>query len=184
MAVKRLVVPSLPRHVESTAPDAGYTQSPRAMEWVARRLREPVDLDDGPGVGRRLYVSRAGQPARRVVNEDALQPTFSDYDFELVHPEAWSLSEQVAAFSRADAVCGPHGAGLINLVYAGTDVRVLELFGRRTNPCFYGIADGMGKPYAAHHATPAGEHLRVDPENLDRLLAMADEWPQASSDSK
>lgn len=183
-AVERLVVPSLPRHVESTAPEAGYVQSPRAMEWVADRLRAAVDPDDRPDVGGRLYVSRAGQPTRDVVNEGDLLGTLDGYGFEVVHPEAWSLPEQIAAFERAEAVCGPHGGGLLNVVYAGRDATLLELFGRRTNPCFYGIAAGTGRRYAAHHATAAGDHLRVGPGNLGRLLAMVDDWPRVSSDSK
>lgn len=183
VAVERLVVPSLPRHVESTAPEAGYIQSPRATGWVARRLREAVDLDDGPDAGRRLYVSRAGRAARDVVNEEDLLSTLSAHGFEVVHPERWSLPAQVAAFADAEAVCGPHGGGLVNVIYAPADATLLELFGARTNPCFYALAVGTGRRYAAHHATAAGDHLRVDSDALDRLLALADEpegWASAS----
>lgn len=176
MNVRQFVIPSLPRHVESTKPDAGYIQSPRAMEWVSSQLRSAVDMSDRPDVGRRLYVSRANQSDRRVINEANLRSVLSSHGFDIIHPENWSLEEQVAAFAQSEAVCGPHGAGLINFVYADDSAILLELFGKRTNPCFYGIVEGMGRRYAVHHATSVGENLSVDPEKFDRLLSMADDY--------
>lgn len=188
VAVRRLVVPSLPRHVESTAPDAGYIQSPRALAWVAERLWEGIGdrlretAEDRPDVGRRLYVSRAGQSARSVVNETELRSTLVNYDFEVVHPEEWSLTEQIVAFAAADVVCGPHGGGLTNVIHTPRDATLLELFGARTNPCFYAIASGLGRRYAAYQATAEGDHLRIDPGQLTDLLAHA--LNQSSADSK
>lgn len=178
MNIRRFVIPSLPRHVESTKPDAGYIQSPRAIEWVSSQLRNAVDISSRPDIGRRLYVSRAGQSERRVVNEANLYSVLSSHGFEIIYPENWSLEEQVTAFAQAEAVCGPHGAGLINFVYADDSAILLELFGKRTNPCFYGIAEGIGRRYAVHHATSVGENLSVDPRNFDRLLSMADDYSQ------
>jgi len=184
VTIKRLVVPSLPRHTESTAPDAGYVQSPRAVGWVADRLRDAVDHDDRPDIGRRLYISRAGQPDRDVVNEAELRSTLAAYDFEVVHPEEWSLPQQVAAFADTEAVCGPHGAGLVNFVYADDSATLLELFGARTNPCFYAIAAGLERRYAVHAATAEGDHLRVDPDRLSDLLGLLDDQPRSNTDSK
>lgn len=183
VAVDRLVVPSLPRHVGSTAPPAGYVHSPRALSWVADHLRDAVGSDDRRPVGDRLYVSREGQPARAVVNEAALCPILREHGFAVVRPEEWSLAEQVATFAAAEAVCGPHGAGLLNTVY-GPEAALLELFGARTNPCFYAITAGLGRQYAAHRATAEEDNLRVGPDRLANLLGLLDSQSRSSADAK
>lgn len=171
-SVDRLVVPSMPRHTRSTAPPAGYVHSPRELGWVRDSLLETVSEDDAPDVGDRLYVSRSHQPTRHVRNEAELLSVAEDYGFETVYPEKWSLEEQLAAFSRADAVLGPHGAGLLNVIY-GNDTTLIELFGERTNPCFFAIARGLDIPYAMTRCEPVGEDMRVDPDSLKKLLALA-----------
>jgi capsular polysaccharide biosynthesis protein len=118
-----------------------------------------------------------------VVNETALRPVLRDHGFAVVRPEEWSLREQVATFATAEAVCGPHGAGLLNAVY-GPDAALLELFGARTNPCFYAVAAGLDRRYAAHRATAAGDHLRVAPDRLAALLGLLDGQSRSSADSK
>jgi hypothetical protein len=123
--VDRLVVPSLPYQTETVAPAEGYIHSPSALEWLAERLERAVSPADRPsGLGTRFYVSREGQPTRHIHNEDALLPLLSDYGFEKVLPETWTLREQIAAFAEAEAVIGPHGAGLLNAIYAEDAARV------------------------------------------------------------
>jgi capsular polysaccharide biosynthesis protein len=154
------------------------------LAWVADRLRDAVDHGDRPDVGQRLYVSRAGQSDRNVVNEAELRSTLAAHGFEIVKPEAWSLPRQVAAFADAEAVCGPHGAGLVNFVYADDSATLLELFGTRTNPCFYAIAAGLGRRYAVHRATAEEDHIRVDPGRLADLLGLLDDQSQLSAELK
>jgi capsular polysaccharide biosynthesis protein len=173
--VERLIVPSLPRHTESTAPKMGYVHSPRALSWVAEEIRDAVDDSDRPNVGRRLYVSRSRQDTRTVMNQDIYHEMLTKHGFEIVRPETWSLAMQVTAFAGAEAICGPHGGGLLNLIYTDRDAILLELFGERTNPCFYSIAAGTGRRYAAHHATAVGDNLRVNPQSLSELLTMAND---------
>jgi hypothetical protein len=171
-SVERLVVPSMPRQTRSTAPPEGYVHSPAALGWLRDRLRSGVSPDDRPDVGDRLYVSRAHQPTRHVRNEGDLLSVAGDYGFETVYPERWSLAEQVAAFAGADAVLGPHGAGLFNAVY-GEGTTLVELFGERTNPCFFAIAAGREIPYAATQCAAVGSDMRVDTDDLRTLLSLA-----------
>lgn len=171
-SVDRLVVPSIPRQTRSTAPPEGYVHSPSALEWVRDRLLAGVPYGCRPDVGSRLYVSRANQPTRRVRNESDLMSIARKYGFEMVYPERWSLDEQLAAFAEADAVLGPHGAGLLNVIYSeGT--ALIELFGERTNPCFFTIAQGMEIPYAMTRCEPIGDDLWIDLDRLEKLLQLA-----------
>lgn len=167
--VERLVVPSLPHQ---TSNEHGYISSPSAIRWTAESLGRNVDSSEGPDVGSRLYVSREDQSSRHVRNESDLRPLLDAYGFDVVKPEQWSLREQIAAFREAEAVCGPHGAGLVNVMHA-KNTCLVELFGERTNPCFFDLASGQGHRYAAMQATPIGDHLSVDPERLEELLSLA-----------
>lgn len=171
-SVNQLVVPSLPRHAHPTFPPEGYVHSPRELGWAVNQLLDGVSASDRPDVGRRLYVSRAHQPTRHVRNEADLLSVAGEFGFETVYPERWSLAEQLAAFAEADAVLGPHGAGLFNAVYADNAV-LIELFGERTNPCFFSIAEGMNIPYAMTRCRVVGSDLAVDPDDLRELLTLA-----------
>jgi hypothetical protein len=170
--VDRLVVPSLPRHSHSTAPPEGYVHSPRELRWLRDRLLDERPRVDPPDVGTRLYVSRSRQSSRRVRNRAEVLSMAREYGFESVHPEQWSLDEQLAVFADADAVLGPHGAGLLNAIY-GDDTTLIELFGARTNPCFFAIAEGMGMPYAMTRCEAVKNDLLVDTERLRKLFALA-----------
>lgn len=171
-SVDRLVVPSMPRHTRSTAPPEGYVHSPTALGWLRDRLLSGVTSADRPDVGDRLYVSRAHQPTRHVRNEGDLLSVADEYGFETVYPQRWTVTEQLAAFGEANAVLGPHGAGLFNAVYGG-DTTLIELFGERTNPCFFAIADGMGIPYATTRCEAVGTDLLVDSGDLHTLLSLS-----------
>lgn len=172
LSVDRLIVPSMPRHTHSTAPPEGYVHSPREIGWVRDRLLETVSEVCAPDVGQRLYVSRSRQPTRRVKNESDLLSVAAEYGFEMIYPEDYSLAKQVAAFSQAEAVLGPHGAGLLNAIY-GENTTLIELFGERTNPCFFAIADALEMPYFMTRCEPIGVNLRVDPNRLQELLEIA-----------
>lgn len=171
-SIDRLVVPSIPRHTESIAPPEGYIPSPRALKWVKRQLLSGLPSTDRPDIGSRLYISRSRQSTRHVRNEADLLSVAGDYGFETVYPEEWTLDEQLAIFADADAVIGPHGAGLLNAIY-GDDTTLIELFGERTNPCFFAIAEGMDMNYAMTHCETVGEDMRIVPERLRELLALA-----------
>jgi hypothetical protein len=171
-SVDRLVVPSMPRQTRSTAPPQGHVHSPAALGWLRDRLLAGVTSGDRPDVGTRLYVSRAHQPTRHVRNESDLLSVADEYGFETVYPERWTVAEQVAAFAEADVVLGPHGAGLFNAIY-GTETTLVELFGERTNPCFFAIARGMGMPYATTQCAAVGSDMRVDTDDLRTLLSLA-----------
>lgn len=168
-AVKQLLLPSLWRDTESTASPRGYVHSPRGIREVSNRLRKGVPEGAARDeVGTRLYISRSGAPTRDVVNESELQPIFDEYGFDVIHPETWSLDEQVATFANADVIAGPHGGGLTNAMYA-SDPTVMEIFGRRQNPCYYALFAGSGWDYGLVNADAVGDDIRVEPADFRQL---------------
>lgn len=167
--VQQFLLPSLWRDTESTAPEEGYVHSPRGVNEVASRLRKAVsDTERRDQVGKRLYISRSGESERHVVNEDELSATLEAYEFDVVRPQTWSLDEQVATFAHAEVIAGPHGGGLTNAMYASKPT-VIEMFGRRKNPCYYALFAGSGWDYGFVNAKAIGDNIRVDPDDFRQL---------------
>lgn len=148
--------------------------------WLRKRL-----VPGGTGEterGRKLFVSRGSAASRRVVNEAELEPVLAEHGFEVVDPAGMSIPEQVALFSRASAVVGPHGAGLTNLLFSAPGTQVVEFFAA---PAAQGVsnyrvlASHLSLPYGRLAAAPVanegrGPHyfdMEVDPQLLARALA-------------
>jgi capsular polysaccharide biosynthesis protein len=155
----------------------------RKLGEYARWLRERLVPGEAtePSGGRRLFVSRGSAASRRVVNEVELRPVLAEHGFEVVDPAGMSIAEQVALFSRASAVVGPHGAGLTNLLFSPPGTRVVEIFAA---PAAQGVsnyrvlASHLGMPYTRLLAQPVANESRRGPHYLDmevdpRLLARA-----------
>lgn len=179
--VERLVVPTLPRETEGSAPGLAnhyYSLNPAAVQWLGARMRSNVGAEvtsHTPDSGR-LYVSRQGGDTRRVSNLDALGPLLEEYGFERFRPEEYSVAEQVTTFSEADVVLGVHGAGLTNLLFA-SDATLIELFGSYVNPVFYALAVQTGNEYVCGAFEARESDLVVGPDRLRELLALADVAP-------
>jgi hypothetical protein len=156
--------------------------NPLSVEWLRSRFA-PLFATDAARL--RLYVSRSRAGQRKVVNEDDLLPVLQRHGFQVIHTEDLDLAEQVRAFSQAEMVAGPHGAGLVNMVFAREGCKVVEL----CHPFYAGqyiyylLASTLGFPYRgvmgqaagavskAAHQTAGKDHLVVCPEELDKALA-------------
>ena len=131
-----LLVPSMP---------GPLGLSPKwVCDFVHRQfVPQPVDRPR-----RRVYISRALAPGRRVQNEPQILPLLARHGFEVVHAEKLSFEQQVALFSSAQIVVAVHGAGLSNLVFAPAGARALELRSpTHTNECFRSVARHRGLDY-------------------------------------
>jgi Glycosyltransferase 61 len=138
-----------------------------ALSWLRDRFGiEPRRHD------RRLYVSRADAPTRRVVNEAALGAMLRERGFETVIGGKLGLEEQMRPYAEAAVVIGPHGAGLANLC-ATTDATVIELHrDGQLNLCYFAQANAQGLDYWYLRCEPEGHaDLRVD---LDLLAGTLD----------
>lgn len=78
---------------------------------------------------RRLFLTRAPERRRNVINLDELRPALDEFGFEMVDADGLSVAEQVALFSSAEFIAGIHGAGLANMICRrGAPCAVLEIF--------------------------------------------------------
>lgn len=94
--------------------------------------------------GRRLFISRGTTGKRGICNESELMASLLPLGFELLLCENHSIAEQAEIFASAEAVVGPHGAGLTNIVFCQPGTVVLELFNAHIAPCFWTISELIG----------------------------------------
>lgn len=143
---------------------------PAACRWLREKLGGAAG-DPAGATPNRVYVSREDAGARRVTNEAALLSVLDDYGFEKVLLSQLDVREQVRLFREAEAVVGPHGAGLVNLVY-GIDIDVVELFGANVQEHYYHLSNLLGHDYHCLSCRPRGRvDLEIDPAEVDALLA-------------
>jgi len=163
LAPDRLVVSSF-RVVPSRA----------TIDFLHRRLAASVQPWAGPG--RRIFISRGCRGARSIVNENELVRALRPLGFERYRLERMPVADQIAIFSSAECVIGPHGAGLTNLAFCRPGTKVVEISTPyRPWACFYEIAHHRGLDYHLHMASPVrvrhfspqtavgDSALRVDP---------------------
>jgi capsular polysaccharide biosynthesis protein len=83
--------------------------------------------------------------------------------------EELSIPEQVALFSNAEIVVGPHGAGFTNLLFA-EDTDVVSLYGEVRAPMYYIISSILGFNYGYLTCDAPQNNLVVDVEDLRTLF--------------
>ena len=96
----------------------------------------------------RIYVSRRKVTWQRQFSvEQQLEEALGRLGFVTVHPEQLTLSEQIATFSRAEVIVGPHGSGLLNSGFAPRGCLVIEIVPEFMRPAAtYGLVRQM-----SHH---------------------------------
>lgn len=165
--VEHLVVPSMRRAIRR-----GSVASPVACDWLRDRLRAPaVNRVDTDRFSRRVYISRADADRRRVVNERAVMELLSEYGFESYRLADMSVAENIALFSQADVVVGPHGAGLTDMMFADETSVVELLRGTDNTRVYFVLAQYLGHRYRHLQCEPTGVDLAVDLAELDAIVS-------------
>lgn len=104
-----------------------------------------------PDRTRKLFISRAKAPSRRMINEPEVFAIASKMGYEIINPEDYKFEDQVKIFSSATHVAGCLGAGLTNVVFSRQGSSLIEFSpeGRSGDATlFANMADTWGKGYA------------------------------------
>ena len=138
--------------VATTLPGARRAVQPWSIDFFRRRLPQE------PQRTRRLYIVRH---KRKPTNEAALIEILRPHGFEIYRPEA-DPQRQAQTFAEAEAVVGPEGSAMANLMFCRAGTHVLELFGTdQVAPYYFSVAMGGGMNYACL----VGDSTRRRPEN-------------------
>lgn len=152
-------------------------KAPFAIRYL-ERLADQVPI----GGDQRLYVSRNNGTRRRLLNEEAVTDLVTAAGYRVVHPDKFSLQEQITLFRGARHVIGNLGAGLSNLAFSPMGVSVLALTTETMrHDYFYDIVCHKSGRYRGiqGHAKSAAPNNRSDFEvDLD-LVTAGIEWLHA-----
>jgi hypothetical protein len=160
------------------ATPVGHTSlgSGEVVARVARRLKKHFSADRAGSKPQRIYVSRQMASSRRVDNEAELRPLLKERGFDLVVLEDMAWIDQLRLFSATDAIMGPHGAGLVNMMFALKNATTWEITAQsRTVPCFLVLARQLACPFQRLHAQPAGDEEKADMHLPPEIIRGLDE---------
>lgn len=152
---------------------------PFVAGWL-RRMYLTKAMKQAPR--RRLFLSRPDATQHRLDNEAELIEQLRPLGFEVIEPGRMGFIEQVAAFSVAEIVVGPHGPELANTIFSPPDVRILELgFPQYPAAFFRNIAGQLSQKFARINgeALPTDSPLphtwnfRIDIDAVVRAIATA-----------
>ena len=130
-----------------------------------------------PAPRRRLYVERHAGETRSLLNAGEVRAALEARGFEAVSPGAMPFRDQVALFSEAEAIAGPLGAGLTNMLFAPADCRVLMFDPGLFDFFYWDLAALGGQPFTWMFAGPLAHYsdeLATRPYAVDlRVLEVA-----------
>jgi capsular polysaccharide biosynthesis protein len=134
----------------------------------------------------KIYVSRAlsanRAPSYRVLtNESEIEDIARARGFQIVYPEALSLSGQCALFHRARAIMGPSGSGMLNAAFApeGAKLADIEIFTytvRQHAKLYSSSGKSYGFVFGESFAEDVSQRLhapwKVDPALVSQAIAL------------
>lgn len=141
-------------------------------------IREKIlgPLINNVPVNRRVYISRRkSDRGRHVVNEAELVALLGSYGIEESVMEDLSLHEQLEIMSNASLLVGPHGAGMVHVLFMPPRSTVVELF----SPHYVPAANAAAMKLLQHHYFPIippkenykyGEEIYADLEKVKEVL--------------
>jgi capsular polysaccharide biosynthesis protein len=143
--------------------------NPFAIQFLREKFLKCADAGyDSP---KHIYIQRSGT-FRGVANEAEVFDFFTKAGFAIVDTAKLTFAQQIQLFSRAEIVCGPHGAAFANAVWCKPGCKVVEFFAEDyLNGCFEWITEAVG----AHHdflICPSDPllNIQVDTRGLDGLI--------------
>ena len=123
------------RHTHIQATELIVPSFPGYLDWVPegtikflRHTFLPQISLAKTNAGKKIYISRARDKKRNIVNELEVSELLKSQGFQTVFLEEMSVLEQVAIFANAETIVAPHGSGLTNLVFCSHGTKVIELF--------------------------------------------------------
>ncbi|WP_275287255.1 glycosyltransferase family 61 protein [Halomonas elongata] len=150
----------------SACRNALYT--PQWAEEFVRSIFLETNIYNQVKKNRRIYISRSKGETRRVLNEASLVRKISPLGFEVLYCEDHSVTKVAEIMSEAEIVIAPHGAGLANIVFCNSRVKIVELFSAHMSPEYYKISKKNGFDYLCIQAlSPDGEYVDFSTINYE-----------------
>lgn len=129
--------------------DSHYTRNPMLLIDFRRKLSKLNMLgeENSQQNKRSIYISRSDAPVRRLSNEPELLESISDLNIQVCSLTGMSVREQISLFSSAKTIIGPHGAGLVNILFSKNSTVIELMSTTRTWPGFKVISKMIDAKY-------------------------------------
>lgn len=132
------------------------------LDRLAVLFQSEEFVNGDAGVPKRLYVSRKNAAVRRILNEEDLVARLKDFGFYSVDPGDYSKIEQIALFSEAELIVGPHGMGMNNIFFSKNLHQVVEIFTSSwLRPAYWRMSQSRGVDYGAYILDPVNDNQDV-----------------------
>jgi len=151
-------------------------------KWVIDWLREKFlsHAKPVPFVSRRILISRAKAPGRRIANEDALAAALEPDGFQRILIEDYTFTEQISIMANAEFVIGPMGSSTSAAVFCNPQTPFIETYSSNAVNVFtwafgtclplrFGYL--LGTPIPNPNSRPHDYNYYIDPEKLRTLIA-------------
>ena len=169
----RTLIPDRVLHVDELT----VLGTDRFRSELLRSVRDAVAVSPSKPPHRRIFISRAKAPRRRLVNEGDIWPLLERAGFERVIMEDLPFEAQLELMAETAILFAPHGAGLTNMMFCAPGTHVVEIADLTfPNPNFYAVASAMGHHYWLLSGTPIGNQhplerdMAADPQEVKQLL--------------
>lgn len=136
------------------------------FDEIGRRIRPPIasPSDD------RLFIIRNQRFGRRFRNQEEITTLLRDFGFQLFQPDAAPLQEQARRFANASIVCGAHGAGLVNIMFRRSRMKLVEIFNSNSGTPHYWM---MCRQRGFQHASVIAQAMVGKGNRTDSLVNVA-----------
>lgn len=127
----------------------------------------------------RLFISRSKASRRRQFNEDDVFEELRKYYFEKVHPEDYSIRDQIAMFNNAKIIIGGSGAAFTNILFCKPKCKILILSNSKIPfSGFSTIANHIGIEmcYLASDIYPRDNIHEKFNINTEKLISIINSW--------
>ncbi|MGI4862331.1 MAG: glycosyltransferase family 61 protein [Janthinobacterium lividum] len=125
--IDSLIIPQKLPFLDLQLEDAATEKHEFGLQAVREKLLHNLPKTTHTAPHRRVYVSRAHQPFRRVRNEEEIKDVLRKYDFETFYFEELSFAQQVDLMQETAVLVGLHGANLTNLMFMQPGTKIVEL---------------------------------------------------------
>jgi len=142
--------------------------------WYIDILRATFAKNRTTAPQRRIFISRAGARARKLLNENEVVRALSKFDFEVIRTETLTVAQVIELMSDIEIVVSLLGSGLANAVFCAPPTRMLEIASAAGwSIDYYGIAKGCDLRFATVEAAPQTSHIPRWHGHQHRMLPAA-----------
>ena len=151
------------------------------IDWLKEKFTKNLDLNDS-NFPSKFYIDRGDaspniSKLRQIVNEKEVKDKLLEHKFRVIKLSDYSIKDQVKLFFNAKKIVGLHGAGFANVMFAKSELKMLELKPSGAGKMCENLAKKCNVDYDCISVIPEKYnfnnqmgHIRIDLRELEKKL--------------